>query len=420
MKKPLGLILAIAFAITPLSSVNPANADQLACTISGSAKADRINGTAGSDVICGLGGNDLINGLGGNDVIYGGSGNDTLYGQTGNDEIFGEVGNDRIYGEAGTDELFGDQGNDLLDGGADADWLEGDLGNDNLNGGAADDVLKGEDGSDSITGSTGDDKIDGGTSRDNIRSGVGNDNCSKDKQDFHFDPCKLDDQGPQLGMTTAVMREFEAGSTVTFSWQLFDETGTDKSWGYIGGQPGWITSWCGFGIEAELLSGTAKNGSFGFKCTIPEDAVNESYTLFVSAVDVLGNSSYGSQFSFTVSGGQQDNKHPELVDYSMPETAKAGDTIPVTVKLSDESGVKSVWTWLAYGGYSFSNGSVSYSTQNSAPVLVSGDALNGKYLQEHKLWELAPKGEYTLWVSVMDIYGNRSFEQTSQVITVTD
>ena len=420
MFRKLGIGMATTLLLFPVTTVSTASTDQPNCTITGTAKSDRINGTSGNDVICGLGGNDIIYGQGGEDIIYGGSGNDSIYGQAGNDEIYGELGNDRIYGDAGSDELFGDQGNDIIDGGNDSDWIEGDLGNDNLSGGSSDDVIKGEGGTDAINGSSGDDKIDGGTSRDNIRSGTGSDNCSKDKLDFHFDPCKLDANGPEFGMTATVVREFQAGSTVTFSWSLSDETGIEGSWGYIGGAPGWITQWCGFGIEARLLDGNSKQGTYGFDCTIPEDAVNENYSLFVSAVDVLGNSSYGHQFAFNVTGGQQDNQHPQIQGVSMPETAKAGDTIPVTVKVSDESGVKGIWTWLAFGGYSFSDGSRTYSTQTGEPILIDGDALNGKYLQEHKLWDFAPKGQYTLWVSVVDIYGNRSFEQTQQVITVID
>ncbi len=76
------------------------------CTITGTAKADRLRGTAKRDVICGLGGNDTIYGLGGGDVLIGGPGKDRLYGGKGNDTLYandrhrdlvvGGPGNDRV------------------------------------------------------------------------------------------------------------------------------------------------------------------------------------------------------------------------------------------------------------------------------------------------------------------------------------
>lgn len=414
MKKTSTLLIAGAMLILPIVPASVAMAEQSPCTINGTAKSDRINGTSGNDVICGLGGNDIISGLGGNDIIYGGSGNDTLYGQQGNDQLFGEIGNDRLIGDSGQDRLFGDLGNDFADGGNDADWIEGDQGNDNLNGGNGEDVIKGETGTDSITGSAGDDLIDGGASRDTIRSGFGNDNCSKDKSDVHYDSCRFDTQQPEIGMTTAVVREYKAGSVATFSWNVSDDSGIDSSWASIGGAPGWVTEWCGFGIQARLLSGDAKNGTYGFDCAIPADAVNENYSLFVSATDLVGNSVYGTVFAFTVTGGQSDNQAPEVLSITAPESANVGDEIKIGIKLKDESGVKWVTTWLAAQGNPF------FVRQPSTAELVDGTSVDGKYEQSFKFWDDAPLGKYTIWISVMDIYGNRFFEITKQEITVTN
>lgn len=413
MKKTSISLISAALLILPFLPASVAIAEQTPCTINGTAKSDRINGTSGNDVICGLDGNDIISGLGGNDIIYGGAGNDTLYGQQGNDQLFGEIGNDRLIGDSGQDKLFGDLGNDSADGGNDRDWIEGDQGNDNLNGGNADDVIKGEAGIDSITGSSGDDLIDGGASRDTIRSGFGNDNCSKDKSDVHYDSCRFDTQQPEIGMTTAVVRQYAAGSIATFSWNVSDDSGVDFSWASIGGPPGWVTEWCGFAIQARLLSGDAKNGTYGFDCKIPENAVNESYSLFVSAIDLVGNSVHGFSFAFTIVDGQSDNEAPKLLSISAPASTNVGEEIVVGFKLLDESGVESVSTWLLGPERPF------ISPLNSAE-LVDGDKVDGKYEQRFRLNKDAPAGDYEIWISLRDKFGNRSFTNTKQIISVTN
>ena len=103
------------------SAIATTTVSGVACSITGTAKSDRLTGTSGFDVICGLGGNDTISAGGGNDLILGGDGNDTLAGQIGHDRLFGGAGNDVLSGGAGNDELFGEAGNDTLNGGADTD-----------------------------------------------------------------------------------------------------------------------------------------------------------------------------------------------------------------------------------------------------------------------------------------------------------
>lgn len=84
-----------------------------ACTIEGTAGADRLTGTPGPDVICGLGGNDSLDGAGGDDVLRGGAGNDRLVGGGGQDELYGERGRDTLLGRDGeADVLDGGPGKD--------------------------------------------------------------------------------------------------------------------------------------------------------------------------------------------------------------------------------------------------------------------------------------------------------------------
>jgi hypothetical protein len=72
----------------------PGKGSSSICTITGTARADRLKGTRRNDIICGYGGGDRIDGRGGNDLIYGGDGNDRITGGGGRDVLYGNFGND--------------------------------------------------------------------------------------------------------------------------------------------------------------------------------------------------------------------------------------------------------------------------------------------------------------------------------------
>jgi Ca2+-binding RTX toxin-like protein len=392
--------LAIAALVPLFISSFPATSFALslpACSISGTAFADRINGTPGDDVICAGAGNDIVNGLGGNDIIYGG---------TGNDRILGGTGKDAIYGEAGTDNI---------DGGLGADEINGGPGNDSVLGGSGRDLIKGEDGSDSLNGGIDADMITGGLGKDMIRTGPGDDLCNKDSVDVMLDPCVLDRQAPEIGANTAVVRTFEAGSNLKLTWSISDASGVEKSYASIGGAPGWITSWCGFRIEGQLVSGDAKNGTYQINCQIPDNAVNDNYSLFVGAHDVLGNSTINSPIiAFTVIGGASDSKAPKVEKVDIAKSVSSGEEFSMTLGVTDETGVNGVYGWfmLDGGGFASWTGNGSHVNAKGAAELVNGTTRDGDYRQSFKFSDKAPAGSYTLWLSLRDELGNKTFEAT--------
>jgi hypothetical protein len=117
-------------ALRPVLGVEEFGADPRGCTISGTARDDRLAGTAGDDVICAGGGDDVVDGRGGNDVIFGDAGDDTISGGAGQDSVYGDGGDDRLAGGTDADVLAGGPGDDRLDGGTGADFLEGGEGRD--------------------------------------------------------------------------------------------------------------------------------------------------------------------------------------------------------------------------------------------------------------------------------------------------
>jgi hypothetical protein len=111
-------------ALRPVVGVEEFGADPRGCTITGSARDDRLTGTPGDDVICSGAGADRVAAGRGDDAVFGDGGDDRLAGDSGKDTLYGDDGDDRLEGDAGDDVLAGGPGEDRLDGGAGADYEE--------------------------------------------------------------------------------------------------------------------------------------------------------------------------------------------------------------------------------------------------------------------------------------------------------
>ena len=111
-------------ALRPLVGVEEFGADPRRCTITGSARDDRLTGTPGDDVICSGAGADRVAAGRGDDAVFGDGGDDRLGGDSGKDTLYGDDGDDRLEGDAGDDVLAGGPGQDRLDGGAGVDYEE--------------------------------------------------------------------------------------------------------------------------------------------------------------------------------------------------------------------------------------------------------------------------------------------------------
>ncbi|MFM8927655.1 MAG: calcium-binding protein [Rhodoluna sp.] len=433
----LGVTLLLALGTNLVIVSSPALATEPKCTITGTAKADTLVGTSAADVICGLGGNDRIHGLSGSDILLGGAGNDYLVGADGNDtldggpgndileglnqddRLNGGAGNDRILGGAGTDQIEGGTGNDFADGGQGLDTLKGDDGNDDLRGAEDRDLIHGGNGSDKLQGGDGDDNLDGGKSRDTISSGEGRDTCSKDTTDVHTDECSIDTIAPVLEPTAQYVRQLKAGDNLSsIQWLLSDQSGVNMSWASIGGAPGWITGWCGFGVVANRLSGDEYMGSYGLDCKIPEDAVNGEYSLFVNASDRFGNTTiWGATFVFTVSGGSDDNAAPQLKNIEVSGQLVAGGKFSITMSFEDETGIQEVYAFIAAKPGGFWDGA-QYATAVGYPVLIEGDSKKATYRQDFVFRENLPSRNFEIWLGMRDTLGNKEFITSGQQISL--
>lgn len=374
-----GAISAVALLFTLLAGSTlmsaPASASSAGvnCTIRGTAAADTLRGTPGDDVICARAGNDRIFGGGGDDQILAGAGADL---------VFGGVGSDSVEGGPGTDFLSGNMGNDVLDGGINPDRLDG---------------------------GPGDDILNGGPGTDGINPGTGSNTCAPDSTDRVNGACAVDDAGPTFSWVD-VPATVEAGTTFTATFSLEDPSGiaTGSATASIGGAPGWITTWCGFRIEARLVSGTETDGVWSVSCDVPEGAVSDPYSLWAGAQDNLGNSALADWAEFVVVGGSDDNQAPVISDVSIPASVQPGETVTITWRASDPSGVAGTYPWIYLPGPPWG---VLYGPGIGGPERISGDANDGTYAQTFTLPANSPSGTYAVYISVRDGLGNRTYEQ---------
>lgn len=361
-------LVGLGLAAGPAGASDPAD-----CTVTGTPGSDTLRGTAEADVICGFGGRDTILGAGGGDELRGGPGADQISGGGGDDSVTGGPGKDSMKGQAG---------DDFLDGGTSPDQL---------------------------AGGPGDDALMGGPGTDGIDPGAGSDVCAPDSGDRVAGACPVDNTGPELTWVD-VPTTVEAGTSFTATFSLKDPSGVypgSASVG-IGGSPGWITSWCGLRLEAELVSGTLTDGVWSVGCLVPEWAVNDPYSLWPGAQDNFGNSTLGDWVEFEVFGGDPDNQAPIISEVDIPASVEPGSSVTITWRATDESGVRGVpYPWVYIPG----PGGVLYGPGVEEPRRTSGTALDGTYAQTFTLPADSPSGTYPVYISVTDEPGNKTYQQ---------
>ena len=461
------ILLVSLFASVPASEA----ASRPTCTITGTSGNDVLTGTNGNDVICGLGGNDTINGLGGNDIIIGGPGNDVLSGGNGKDILHGNDGKDTLLGAEGNDTLAGGSGGDSIQPGSGKNQCLEDRA-DRVVGKCTRDVAK-----PTITRSrsaeasfnAGDrlvltvDIADESSVESTIArviqpSGVVMDWCPQamtliagdmfrgtyalecdtainaeggryvlriDAQDSlgntirSFDvPFTVvaydrinDEAGPVITWDTAQERVVVAGTTADIRWQVEEPSGIGTIYAMIGGPNGW-SNWCA-GHIADQIDGDRFGGTFGYRCQIPANAPNTTYSLFVWGTDVFGNATFlGTQtIDFDVTGGSDDTQGP-LFDTVRVEQSDDTRTIRVQWRLTDATGVEGSGVYIAAENGYFVDflgdpfASLAFATR------IDGTAQDGIYEQIVTMNESAPTGRYTVWLGNRDLLDNGGWYPT--------
>ncbi len=424
------LLTSPAMAASSLCNGSPVSISSSARVIKGTSGNDVIlvrgsgnhivNAGAGDDLICSGGSSDVINGGAGNDVITSGAGNDIVDAGAGNDVINAGNGNDVVKAGTGNDTVDAGTGNDSVKGASGDDSINGGTGNDQLSGENGADVIWGKAGNDSLSGGAGNDSLQGGSGRDTLTPGAGTNTCAMDRPDQVVGSCSVDDEMPQV-TNISLMNSVTAGTRATFLWSATDTTGVSYTDFRFGGPSGWVTNWCGFVTEGNLISGNAQQGNYAVTCDIPETAVNTTYTVFINAVDFFGNNNYGASADFTVTGGVADDAEPLVNSVeASSNNLEQGGNFTVTYRATDDSGVAFVYGYFAHDGNGFAGAQGIW----IAPGIVggervSGDEKDGIWQQSFAVSDFAPAGTYTLYVGRADKYGNRNFAQSDLRITIS-
>ena len=105
----------------------------------------------------------------------------------------------------------------------------------------------------------------------------------------------------------------------------------------------------------------------------------------------------------------------------MPETVRVGETFTVDIDVSDESGTAGVYSWfLGAAPYYYSDQNGLFIPADGPAELITGDPTDGTWRQSLTVSQSTIPGEYRLLLSIRDTVGNRGFDTTEYIVTVTE
>jgi|GEM_PF-2569642 len=219
----------------------------------------------------------------------------------------------------------------------------------------------------------------------------------------------------------AVRRQVQAGGALLIEWSVEDPNGIEQTNARVGGASGWV-SWCEFPMMGSRISGNERLGRYRAGCSVPGNAPNGEYTVFFQASSLVGAPSEPlgtSQVTFEVIGGSSDTTPPTISDVVVPQTASIGDSITITWRAVDPSGVNYSVAWFANGGFSLPDGTRVVDYGDLGVTRISGNEFDGVYSQTVRFYERSPLGTYTIWISRRDGVGNRSIDQVAATVVLT-
>jgi hypothetical protein len=123
-----------------------------------------------------------------------------------------------------------------------------------------------------------------------------------------------------------------------------------------------------------------------------------------------------------ITGGSSDSKAPETTEINLESSVKPGGELSIAVSTNDETGVAGVYGWMMKDGGGFASypDIGIYADALGTATLISGSNKSGTYSQTLRFSPKAPEGSYTLWLSLSDEAGNRTFVETNKKVLVTN
>jgi hypothetical protein len=179
------------------------------------------------------------------------------------------------------------------------------------------------------------------------------------------------------------------------------------SWMSIGGRQGWA-GWC-VAKEGVLEAGDRFVGLYRASCTVPDAVINDTFSVWVNAVDALGNGLMQKEIAaFSVTGGSDDLDAPTVTLISADAEIAVGGEFNVTWQAADPSGVGFTYIYLL-------NLSGPRVVTIGLGTLIAGDANNGTYQATLLVIDDMAPATYGLWQWSGDPVNNRVVEQMGSV-----
>lgn len=225
---------------------------------------------------------------------------------------------------------------------------------------------------------------------------------------------------PSTGLARAELRdvrvpdEVVAGTALVVRFRMLDAQQQQAPVAFIGGPPGWISSWCGFGISAVRTSGSALDGEYEVSCLVPESAPSTTYSVGIGCEcvfsDMDGQPTW-RLFDFKVVGGSSDTTPPVLVGATLEEARPitGGSTFRIVAIARDESEISYVFGWLeGPNGWIVDEAGRPWAEMGESLRQPDGSTAGAQaFVQAFTLRADAPAGRYRIWYSVGDVLGNR-------------
>ena len=213
-----------------------------------------------------------------------------------------------------------------------------------------------------------------------------------------------DNQPPVVESISIDKREVTVGDTVTITTKVSDESGIKRVWGKCNNNGTFMPDNI-YGQFTKIDEHTYKQ-SF----TITEKFINGTYTLTNFIVeDILGNTAYPTynDIYFTVHNTNNDNNPPVVESISIDKReVTVGDTVTITAKVSDESGIKRVW------GKCNNNGTLMPDNRYGQFTKIDEHT----YQQSFTITEKFVNGTYKLTNFIVeDILGNTAYPEYNDV-----
>jgi hypothetical protein len=300
-----------------------------------------------------------------------------------------------IVGTKHADHLRGTNGNDVICGLGGNDVIDGRGGNDVIDGGTGNDTLIGGSGNDTLIGGSGKDKLNGG---------AGHNTCAAYKTPVNCDGAPTPPPPPPGDTTKPVVVSWTvSATTVDTSTGAKDETVSARITDNLSGVktvtleldgPGGVV----YPQPAALKTGTALDGTWSAKITMPAGAPAGAYTVAATAVDNAGNSLHlVSARPLVTQTNKGDVSAPVAQSWTVDYQTIANGTLTalVTAHITDDfSGVKTA-TFELDGP-----NSVVYS------VPATFDPAKGTWTATITSPAHAPHGDYRLAITAVDNAGN--------------